>query len=69
MVNTKALKDRMNEKEITLDMIAEAIDKKPVTARQKISNVRPIFLNEAEVIQNLLEIPDDEFRHYFFEGS
>lgn len=69
VINTKAIKIRMIEKDISNLDLANAIGKKPVTVRQKISGHRPMFLAEAEVIQEVLDIPDDKFCHYFFSGK
>lgn len=65
MVNTKAIKERMDERNVSFDDLGRELKKAPVTVRQKIANVRPIFLDEAEIIQHALEIPDDQFVPYF----
>lgn len=65
MVNTKAIKERMDELNVTFDDLGRALKKAPVTVRQKIANVRPIFLDEAEIIQHALDIPDEQFVPYF----
>lgn len=69
MINTKLIRSKMTEQNVTYEEIGKAIGKETVTVRQKITNVRPMFLAEAEVIQKLLHIPDREFRLYFFAGD
>lgn len=66
MVNTKAIKKRMIDMDITYKDLADALGKAVVTVRQKITNNRPMFLSEAEIFQKVLDIPDDMFRFYFF---
>ncbi len=68
MVNTIKLKTRMTEKEKSQTVIAAAIGIAQSTFNQKINNVRPMNLDEAERIQHELEIPDAEFCSYFFCG-
>lgn len=69
MVNVKAIKIRMIELDVTYDDIARALGRKRNTVRCKLYGYRPLFLHEAEIIQKILKIPDDEFRYYFFDGE
>ena len=66
MVNSKALKKKAKELGIRQREIAEALGIKQATVNQKINNVRPMTLEEAEKIADLLKIEDDMFRTYFF---
>lgn len=66
MVNSKELKKRAKELGIRQREIAEALGIKQSTVNQKINNVRPMTLEEAEQIADLLRIDDDLFRTYFF---
>lgn len=66
MVNTKEIRKLMIEFELSYADLGEQINKSPTTVRQKIYNVRPLSLNEAEVIQMALGIPDELFCFYFF---
>lgn len=66
MINTKAIKKKMIDEDITVNDLAKAIGKKPVTVRQKIAGYRPMFLDESEIIQVTLNIPDEQFCNYFF---
>ena len=66
MVNTRKIKGRMAEKDMTQKDIAKILGIKPSTASQKINNVRPISLNEAEKLCEALEIEASDFGVYFF---
>ena len=66
MVNTKALKMRMIEKDVDYDFLAKACGRKKSSIRQKITGYRPLTLEEAEVFQQALDISNDDFGYYFF---
>lgn len=66
MINTNKIKGRMKELEITQADVAKALNIAPPTANQKINNVRPFDLEEAEKLANLLAIESGEFGKYFF---
>ena len=65
MVNTKALKILMIEKEVGIAGIAEAIGRSYSTASMKINGKRDMTFSEAEKIQALLGIHDEDFAYYF----
>lgn len=65
MINTKEIRIKMIQENVTFNDLAQAIHKKPVTVRHKILNRRPMFLDEADIIQNALKIPDEQFKFYF----
>ena len=46
--------------------LAEVISVAVPTMCQKINNIRPLSLDEAEKISKALQIPDTEFGSYFF---
>lgn len=66
MINTNKIKGRMKELEITQADVAKALNIALPTANQKINNVRPLDLDEAEKLANLLAIESGEFGKYFF---
>lgn len=66
MVNSEKLKERARELGIRQKEIAVAIGVKQPTANQKINNVRPMTVEEAEIIAAILHINDSEFADYFF---
>lgn len=68
MINSKKLMGKMRDEHITQKDISEALGIARPTVSQKINNVRPMFLDEAERICEILNIPDCEFREYFFCG-
>ncbi|MBR6337364.1 MAG: helix-turn-helix transcriptional regulator [Ruminococcus sp.] len=68
MVNTNKIKGRMKELEITQADVAKCLDIAQPTANQKINNVRPFDLDEAEKLSALLGIESGEFGLYFFAG-
>lgn len=69
MPNVKEIKKRMIDTDITYADIAKAIGKSTVSVRQKIYGHRPLFLYEAEIIQRLLHIEDQDFCKYFFNNK
>lgn len=66
MVNTNKIKGRMKELEITQADVAKCLEIAQPTANQKINNVRPFDLNEAEKLAELLNIEAGDFGLYFF---
>lgn len=67
MVNANKLKGRIVELGLTQKDIAKALSIALPTASQKINNVRAMDINEAFKIAEVLKIPDDSFREYFFK--
>ena len=68
MVNTQKLIERMKELGISQQELADICSVKRPTINQKLHNVRPISLNEAQIIQRTLRIPENEFGAYFFNA-
>lgn len=66
MLNSEMIKARMKEKNVTQKDIANILGIAPPTVSQKINGVRPMDLNEAEVIAKKLDIMPSEFGRYFF---
>lgn len=66
MINTNKIKGRMAELGITQKVLAKALKISPSTVSQKINNVRPMDLSEAEIMTEILKIQSDEFAEYFF---
>ena len=66
MVNTNKIKGRMKELEITQADVAKALNIAQPTANQKINNIRPFDLEEAETLTKLLDIAPEDFGVYFF---
>lgn len=66
MVNTNKIKGRMRELELTQADVAQCLKIAQPTANQKINNVRPFDLDEAEKLSDLLHIDSGEFGDYFF---
>lgn len=66
MINTEALKKRMREMGISQSELASAIGVAASTMYQKLNNIRPVTLNEAEQISKKLLIADRDFGVYFF---
>lgn len=66
MVNTDKLKGLMREKRKTQQDCAVMLGIQYPTFNQKLNNVRPFFLSEAETLQKYLGIPDNCFAEYFF---
>ena len=66
MVNTNKLKGRIVELGFTQTDAAECLGIAQSTFNQKINNVRPMDLNEADKLAEWLKIPDTEYGTYFF---
>lgn len=66
MVNSKMLKERAKSMGIRQRDIADALGLQQSTVNQKINNVRPMLLDEAEIMAALLNISNNEFAAYFF---
>ena len=65
MINTNKIKGRMAELQITQKDVANSLGLAQPTINQKI-NIRPMDLNEAEQLSDLLHIKPEEFAVYFF---
>lgn len=66
MINSKKIKERAKSMGYKQVDIAAAWGIKRSTVSQKINNVRPMSLREAEILAEMLKIPDKEFSEYFF---
>ena len=66
MVNSNKIKGRMKEKGITQADVAKYLNIAQPTANQKINNIRPFDLDEAEKLTKLLDIDMCDFGKYFF---
>ena len=66
MINTDKLKGRIREKRKTQGDCAAYIGIKTPTFNQKINNIRPFSLTEAEALVAFLEISNEDFAKYFF---
>ncbi len=66
MINTNKIKGRMAELQLTQKDVAQALNLAQPSVNQKINNIRPMDLTEAEKLSELLCIPSNEFATYFF---
>lgn len=66
MINTDKLKSRMSKLGITQVQLAEKLGIAAPTMCQKLNNIRPLSLEEAEILATELKIKDKEFGSYFF---
>ncbi len=69
MVNSDKIKGRMRERAITQADVAKYLGLAQPTVNQKINNVRPFDLNEAEKLAELLQINSGDFGEYFFASK
>lgn len=65
MINSKKIKERMAERSITQRQLAKELGIATPTMNQKINNVRPMDLKEAEKIAEVLHIPVSDFKEFF----
>lgn len=66
MPNTDKIKARMEELSITQTQLARELGVATPTICQKINNIRPFSLEEAEKVAEVLKIKDRDFGSYFF---
>lgn len=66
MINSRKLKGRMVELGFNQSDIARELGIATSTVSQKINNIRPMDINEAEKICTMLLIPAVQFGDYFF---
>lgn len=66
MINAKKLKQRMRERSVTQIELAKKIGLSKTALCQKINNIRPMMLTEAEEIATTLDISNCQFSGYFF---
>ena len=66
MLNTERIKARLDELNMTQADLATVISVAVPTMCQKINNIRPLSLDEAEKIARALQIEDKDFGSYFF---
>ena len=64
--NTEKIKSRMKELGYTQTDLAKQMGMATPTICQKINNIRPFSLDEAEQIASILKIKDKDFGLYFF---
>ena len=67
MINTGKIKGKMVEMQITQRDVADKLEIAQSTLNLKINNRRPMNLNEAEKICELLNISANEFGEYLLE--
>lgn len=65
MINTNKLKGRIVELGYTQSDVANYLNIAQPTLNQKINNIRPMDLDEAEKIAIFLNITDEEFPFFF----
>ena len=56
----------MREKRLSQDIVAKQMELAQSTFCQKINGTRPMNLDEANELAQILEISDSEFKTYFF---
>lgn len=69
MVNTNKIKGRIVELGLSNKDVACALKLALPTVSQKINNVRPMYLSEAEELGKLLCIKAEDFPVYFFTDN
>ena len=66
MINTNKIKGRMREMEIVQADVAKTLGLAEATVSQKINGKRPMDLDEAMKLAEMLKISDPDFGAYFF---
>lgn len=67
MPNTDKIKTRMAALNVTQSELADYLGVATPTICQKINNLRPFTLDEAERVAEKLKIKDKDFGAYFFD--
>ncbi len=66
MLNSNKLKGRIKEYNLSQKAVAGLLELSETSFNQKINNIRPMNLDEAAKLQEILCIPNNEFGEYFF---
>ncbi len=66
MIDTERINNRISQKGMTHRELAEYMGMSQARLNLKINNQKVMYLDEAEKLQEILEIPNDSFREYFF---
>ena len=66
MLNIDKVRGRMAELRLSQKDVADALGIAVSTASQKLNRVRPMDLDEAEKLSQLLRLEDSQFGEYFF---
>lgn len=66
MINSGKIKGRIIELGLNQAEVAKMIGIAQATLSQKINNIRPMDLDEADKLATVLSIPPDEYNAYFF---
>ncbi len=69
MINSSKIKGKMVEMGINQKDVAKELNLAPPTVSQKINNIRPMDLDEAEALAKMLKIPLSDFGEYFFSDT
>lgn len=69
MVNTLKIKARMVELGLTQKDIAIGLKLAPSTVSQKLNNIRPMNLTEANILAKILKINAAQFGEFFFDSK
>ena len=69
MINSSKIKGKMVEIGINQKDVAKELNLAPPTVSQKINNIRPMDLDEAEALAKMLKIPLSDFGEYFFSDT
>lgn len=69
MVNTSKMKARMIEFGLTQKDLAKALNIATPTMSQKLNNIRPMYLKEADILADMLKIDTNQFGEYFFTSN
>lgn len=68
-INTKALRHRMVDYELSPSQLADKIGMTPAYVKHVLDGKRTLTLGVADKIQDALEIPNEKFGYYFLEGD
>lgn len=66
MLNVSKIRGRMAELGVTQKEIAKEMNLAAPTISQKLNQIRPMNLDEAEKLAQILKISNNEFGEYFF---
>lgn len=69
MLNIDKVRGRMAELRLSQKDVADALGITVSTASQKLNRVRPMDLDEAEKLSQLLKLEDSQFGEYFLPNS
>lgn len=66
MINASKIRARMDALGVTVSQVSEIWGKSHFATSGKLQGISPMSLDDAEILQEILKIDDEDFGSYFF---